>query len=77
MHAPTTTPPRCSVATETPAWQAAWAATDVIEAYLKVLARQDPGDAEAVGLAMDRLLALRHALVALTVRPVPAQNVPA
>ena len=77
MHAPTTTPPRCSVATETPAWQAAWAAADAIEAYLKGRARRDPSDTEAVAGAMDRVLALRYALVALTVRPVPAQNDPA
>ena len=62
---------------ETPAWQAAWAAADVIEAYLKGLARSDHPDAEAAAVAIDRVLALRHALVALTVRPVPAQNDPA
>lgn len=62
---------------ETPAWQAAWAATEVIEAYLKGRARRDHSDAEAVAGAMDRVLALRYALVALTVRPVPAQDDPA
>ena len=64
---------------ETPAWQAAWEATDVIEAYLKGLARRDHSDAEAeaVAGAMDRVLALRYALVALTVPRTPTPDDPA
>ena len=69
---PTVGPPR-----ETAAWQTAWEATDVIETYLQGRAHPDQPDAERVAVAIDQVLALRYALVALTgpaheeERPVP------
>ena len=77
MHAQTIRPRHPEAPAEPPAWQAAWAATDVIEAALKVLARQGHPDAEAVAIAIDRVLALRYALVALTVPRAPTPDAPA
>ena len=54
-------PPR-----ETAAWQTAWEATDVIEAYLQGRAHPGQPDTERVATAIDQVVALRYALVALT-----------
>jgi hypothetical protein len=54
-------PPR-----ETAARQTAWEATDVIEGYLRDLAHPGQPDTERVAMAIDQVLALRYALVALT-----------
>ncbi len=69
---PTVGPPRAATA-----WQTAWEATDVIETYLQSRARPGKRDTERVAVAIDQVLALRYALVALTgpaheeERPVP------
>ncbi len=54
-------PPRAAAA-----WQTAWETTDVIETYLQGRARPGKPDTELVAVAIDQVLALRYALVALT-----------